>query len=60
MGFTPKEIRGMSLWEFRATIDGFVKANGGGEDKSSTITEDEYDDILARLYDPSPVEIAGD
>ena len=51
MGFTPREIREMSLWEFMMTVDGFKKANtsdeGGGSVKPPT--EAEFEERIAAL-----------
>lgn len=43
-GFTPAQVKEMSLWEFNAVVEGKTKANeaanGGGEVKAPT--EDEF------------------
>jgi hypothetical protein len=40
MGFTPQQMRGMSLWEYSAYLDGWRKAHdpstGSGEDEGMT------------------------
>lgn len=44
MGFSPQQINQMSIWEFNALVDGWMKANdssGGG----TTLSESEKDDI---------------
>lgn len=32
MGFSPREVDSMSLWEFSACVDGYNIANGGEEE----------------------------
>lgn len=29
MGFTPRQVDDMSLWEMAACVEGYTKANGG-------------------------------
>lgn len=41
MGFTPQQINAMSMWQFAAALDGYVKANGGGEEKMSNAEADD-------------------
>jgi hypothetical protein len=43
MGFTPQQVDQMTVWQFFAAVDGFVKANGGAAD--STLSETEKDEI---------------
>lgn len=43
MGFSPQQVDQMTLWQFFAAIDGYVKANGGGQD--TKLSETEKDDI---------------
>lgn len=33
MGFTPQEIDQMSIWQFLTVIEGWMTANGSGEDE---------------------------
>ena len=40
MGFTPREVNEMSMWQFLAAFDGYVKAQGG-EEKMSNAEADE-------------------
>lgn len=37
----------MSLWEFQACVDGWVKANGGG--KTEPPTNEEHDALVERF-----------
>jgi hypothetical protein len=48
MGFTPNEIDGMSIWEFTAAVDGYSKANGGGQDTDAPSYE-EHLEMVKRL-----------
>jgi hypothetical protein len=53
-GYTPKEIREMSLWEFLMTIEGWKKANNVGEDADGSAkppTEEEFEHALATMLD---------
>lgn len=45
MGFLPREVRDMSLWDFAAAIDGVNKANGGN--KPTAPTSDEFEAMKA-------------
>ena len=45
MGFTPQQVNAMSMWQFLAAVDGYVRAQGG-EDKMSS---KEADDLFAWL-----------
>jgi hypothetical protein len=40
MGFTPQHVNEMSMWQFLAAVDGYVKAQGG-EEKMSNAEADE-------------------
>lgn len=46
MGFAPREIDCMSMWEFAACIDGYNRAHGGN--KPSPPTAEEHDEYVAR------------
>lgn len=41
MGFTPRQIGEMSLWEFTACTDGYARANGA-EETMAPPTEAEF------------------
>lgn len=43
MGFTPQQVGRMSMWQFMAAAEGFVKANS--PDKAGKMTSDEKDDL---------------
>jgi hypothetical protein len=47
MGFTPQQVDAMTLGQFTACIDGWNAAQGG--DDVEAPTDDEYDDLVARL-----------
>lgn len=40
MHYTPQQVDAMSLWEFAACVDGFVKANGGTEEATAPSPEE--------------------
>lgn len=44
MGFSPSEVRRMSMWGYMAALDGFIAANSP-EDKG--ITGEEADELWA-------------
>lgn len=39
MGFTPQQAGAMSVWQYMATIDGFLDANSSEENKGLSSTE---------------------
>ncbi len=45
MGFGPREVDAMSLWEFTAAADGFARANGAEQ----TAEAPSYDEHLAMV-----------
>jgi hypothetical protein len=48
MGFTPREIDDLSLWEFGACVSGWSKANGG-ESKPAAPSDEEHDALVAKF-----------
>lgn len=48
MGMTPADVRGLSLWQFKAAVAGWNKANCG----EGAIDEAEAQEIAARLEEP--------
>lgn len=44
MGYSPQQVDEMSMWQFFAAIDGYVKANGGGG-KEGALSDTEKDEI---------------
>lgn len=48
MGFTPREVDAMSLWEFTAAMDGYARANGAGESAQAPSYE-EHLEMVNRL-----------
>jgi len=48
MGFSPREIDAMSLWEFNAAMDGFAKTNGAKQDADAPSYQ-EHLDMVNRL-----------
>lgn len=51
MGIPPDVIRGMSLWQYKAAVQGWNKANGG-EGGGSALDEREADEIASWLDEP--------
>lgn len=50
MGFTPQDVKKMSIWEFLFATDGWKKANGAGEsDAVEAPSEDEFYAMVATL-----------
>jgi len=39
MGFTPREVKDMSLWEFSAVCAGYSRSQGGETPKAPTINK---------------------
>lgn len=48
MGWSPREVDRLSLWELTAAADGFAKANGA-EEKTEAPTYDEHLEMVRRL-----------
>lgn len=48
MGYTPREIDDLSLWQFAAAWDGFC-AFHGAKPKAAAMSDDEFDDMIMRL-----------
>jgi hypothetical protein len=40
MNYTPQDVNKMSMWQFLAALDGYVKAQGGEEKMSNAEVED--------------------
>lgn len=40
MGFTPQEVGKMSMWQYMAAVDGYVRAQGGEEKMSNAEADD--------------------
>lgn len=47
MNYTPEQVGQMSLYQFAAVVEGFNKANGGG-DSTEAPSDDEFDAMLER------------
>lgn len=50
MGFTPRDVDDMTLWELSAAVDGWNRANGA-QDSLEPPTEEEFEDMLLRHAD---------
>ena len=48
MGFSPREVGDMSLWEFTACTEGWVAAHSPEEQKASSLSEEEHDALMAK------------
>lgn len=44
MGFTPQQVRAMSLWQFHAAVNGYIAAHTP-KDKQG-LSEDEADELF--------------
>lgn len=49
MGFPPREVKLMTMWEYMACVQGWNRANGG-ETGGSQMSDEDYD-ALCRLGD---------
>lgn len=47
MGYTPQDIKGMSIWEYMAALDGFNQAND--PDAEKRLSGEEKDELWAWL-----------
>jgi len=47
MGFTPQQVRAMSMWQYLAAKEGYERAND--PDAGKELTEGEADDLWAWL-----------
>jgi hypothetical protein len=48
MGFTPRDVDAMLLWELSACADGFSRANGA-EQEAAPPSIDEHRDMVKRM-----------
>lgn len=46
MGFPPREVKLMTMWEHMACVKGWNRANGSG-DKGIPMTDQDYDALCA-------------
>jgi len=47
MGFTPQQINDMSMWQYLAAVDGYVKANSSDDGALSDKERDELWDWIS-------------
>lgn len=47
MGFTPRQVGEMSLWQFMAAADGWARANAA--ESPTPASEDDVEDVRALL-----------
>ncbi|QFT69603.1 hypothetical protein FIU93_22650 [Labrenzia sp. THAF35] len=45
MGFTPQQVNQMSMWQYMAALDGYIRANS--PDDQSRLSDKEADEIFA-------------
>ena len=38
----------MTFWEFAAVVQGWARANSSGDDKPSSLSEQEHDELMAK------------
>lgn len=51
MGYSPQQIDAMSLWQYTAVVDGFIRAN---DPKSNDrLSESEKDDLFGFIKEQS-------
>ena len=49
MGFPPREVKLMTMWEYMACVSGWNRAQGGGyAHQGEPISDEEYDALVAR------------
>lgn len=41
MGFSPRQVDAMSVWEFQAAVDGYLRANGAESNGGLTDADEE-------------------
>lgn len=46
LGYSPQEIDRISMWQFMAVCEGFMKANGGDDNKLSAVEADDLWDLV--------------
>lgn len=52
MGFSPQQVRAMSLWQYMAAVDGYARAHGSG----GAGMDDKTFDELAAMVDAASGE----
>lgn len=53
MGFTPQDVRAMSLWQYMAAVDGYSRAHSGG---GANGMDDKTFDELSAMVDAAMAE----
>jgi hypothetical protein len=46
MGFTPREVDEMTLWELSACIDGYNEANSADDPTPPHMSSEEFDEMM--------------
>lgn len=52
MGFSPDQVKAMSLWEFAAVTNGFARQHS--QDSGPRLTEDEKADLVEWIFADAP------
>lgn len=47
MGYSPQQVRAMSIWQFMAAVDGYITANTPENERG--LSDKEKDDLFAWL-----------
>jgi hypothetical protein len=60
MGFTPQQVDQMSMWQFMAALEGWVKSNSTDEDEGKgTMGAQQADEIWNWLQSKNDVPLTG-
>ncbi|TCT42782.1 hypothetical protein [Martelella mediterranea] len=51
MGFTPQEVSAMSVWQFSAALDGYIRANSSEENDQTKLNDAQADEMWAWMQD---------
>ncbi|MET3602032.1 hypothetical protein [Martelella mangrovi] len=51
MGFSPQEVNAMSVWQFSAALDGYIKANSAEENDQTKLTDGQAEEIWVWLQE---------
>jgi hypothetical protein len=56
VGLTPRDVDRLSMWEFMAAVEGWIKANSS-EDSSGSLGSKEADEIWEWMQQQQPVPL---
>ncbi|MAM13021.1 MAG: hypothetical protein CML23_21735 [Rhizobiaceae bacterium] len=51
MGFSPQQVDAMSVWQFSAALDGYIKANSAEENSQTKLTDGQVEEIWTWLQE---------